>query len=380
MSTIDIFNQLINQYTGSISNIQSGSIAIGQELFNNIALISVAVLGLNHLLKKNVDMVEANLELIKWLMYLIFFYGFITNYPKIYPFIFNGIQEIGNYLGAKASGAPVNISPENMISIGFRITKKIFTINLKFNLIRDFFMILISVLAACVVMYCFAVITIELILVQIGSQIILAGGIFLLAFSGFQWTRDYAERYVHTFFHIGIKMIFVYILVGLGIGLAQNWAQILDQAPEGHIIDDYIAVMMSTFVYYKICLKLPDQAVSYLTGRLSMGFDSAASVNAAVKSVAKIPAVATTITAGIQGAGIAVGIAKQAAKTSLESQGKKESAFNVGIETIKTLGAANKAVKQEAWDRKVNDTTGGKIAKKIEETLPKPVNESKEGN
>ena len=63
-------------------------------------------------------------------------------------------------------------------------------------------------------MYCFAVIGLELILVQIGSQIILAGGIFLLAFSGLQWTRDYAERYVHTFFHIGIKMIFIYILVG----------------------------------------------------------------------------------------------------------------------------------------------------------------------
>ena len=74
-------------------------------------------------------------------------------------------------------------------------------------------------------------IAIELLLLQIGSQIILAGGIFLLAFSGLEWTRDYAERYVHTFFHIGVKMLFIYILVGIGAGLTKNWAQILDNIP-----------------------------------------------------------------------------------------------------------------------------------------------------
>ena len=72
-ASVDIFNQLINQYTGCITNLQSGSIAIGLEIFNSIALMSVALLGLNHLLRRNVDMVEANLELINWLMYLIFF-------------------------------------------------------------------------------------------------------------------------------------------------------------------------------------------------------------------------------------------------------------------------------------------------------------------
>ena len=80
VNDMTIFNQLINQYTGSISNIQSGSIALGKELFNAIALLSVGLLGINHLLRKNVDMVEANIELIRWLIYLNVFYVFITNY------------------------------------------------------------------------------------------------------------------------------------------------------------------------------------------------------------------------------------------------------------------------------------------------------------
>ncbi len=371
--TADIINQLINQYTGSIVNIQAGSIDIGKELFSNLALMSLGLLGLTHLLRKNVDMAEAHLDLIKWLIYLDIFYLFITNYYRIYPCIFNAILQIGNYLGAKAGGGNVvDITPANMLHIGFTISKSMLANNVYNNLFRNLPLVFISLFAAAVVLYCFAVIGLELILVQIGSQIILAGGLFLLAFSGLQWTRDYAERYVHTFFHIGIKMIFIYILVGIGAGLAQSWSQVIKNASIGQIIDYDIAVCLSTFIYYKLCIKIPDQAVSFLTGRLSMGFDSAASVNAVVKGIAKIPAAAVGLSAGVEGISKAVSVAGQLAKTSLESQGKKDNLLNSGWETVKTLGEANKEIKQEAWDRKVDDTRGGKIAKNIMSKLPKP--------
>jgi len=316
-----------------------------------------------------VDMVEANIELIRWLIYLDCFYAFITNFPSVYAFVYNSIQQIGNYLGSKANGSPVNISPGNIISIGFDMSKKILFSNIKFNLFRSVLMVPLSIVTAGVVMYCFAVIGIELILVQIGSQIILAGGIFLLAFSGLQWTRDYAERYVHTFFHVGIKMIFIYILVGIGAGLAQNWTQILDQAPLTQIMDTYLVVGLSSFVFYRLCVKVPDQAVSYLTGRLSMGFDAASSVNAAIKGVPKIAKGAVGVVAGFQGMGKAISMANQVGKANVVSQGKEANFGNVGFEAIKTLGAASKA----EWDKKVDETKGGKLAKDILAAIPKPV-------
>src|ERR1039457_5921065 len=79
-----ILNQVIDQYTGGISNIQSESASIGLGLFNTIAAISIALLAFNHLLRKNVDMVDSNFELIKLLIYLNFFYYFIVNYNYIY--------------------------------------------------------------------------------------------------------------------------------------------------------------------------------------------------------------------------------------------------------------------------------------------------------
>lgn len=366
--TVDIINQLINQYTGSITNLQTGSIALGRELFNAIALISIAVLGLNHLLRKNVDMVDADIELIRWLIYLNFFYAFITNFSGIYSFVYSSIQQIGNYLGTQAAGKAVDISPSNIFHIGITLSLKILGSNITLNLFRNILYPLISVITAAVILFCFASIGLELILVQIGSQIILAGGIFLLAFSGFQWTRDYAERYVHTFFHVGIKIIFIYILVGLGAELAQGWSQVVVNAPWGKVLDYDIAVGLSAYIYYKLCVKVPDQAVSWLTGRLAMGFDAAADVKTGIKTAVKIPVAAAGLVAGIQGMNKAVSVASQVAKTTLESQDKKTNLENMGAEVVRTLGAAGKV----EWEKKVDETKGGKLAKNILATIPKP--------
>jgi len=381
--TTDIINQLINQYTGCITNIQIGSITLGKELFNAIAVISVALLGLNHLLRKNADMVEANIELIKWLVYLDFFYAFITNFPGIYSSVYSAIQQIGNYLGTQAAGKTVDINPANIFHIGVTLSLKILGSNITLNLFRNLLYPLVSVLTAAIILFCFASIGLELILVQVGSQIILAGGIFLLAFSGFQWTRDYAEKYVHTFFHVGIKMIFIYILVGVGVDLAQGWSQVVINAPWNKVIDCDIAVGLSTFIYYKLCTKIPDQAVSWLTGRLSMGFEAAASVSGAVslpkktyeivkhiqEGYIKVKDSAAKIDADRQGDAKAKSVAVQVARMNLEAQGNKmPTTQEIQNEAIKTLGAARKA----EWDKKVDDTDGGKLAKNILDAIPKP--------
>ena len=78
--------------------------------------------------------------------------------------------------------------------------------------------------------------------------------------------------------------------------------------------------------------------------------------------------------AGIQGISKAVSTANQVARTTLASQGKKANPLNTGWETVKTLGAAKKV----EWDKKVDDTKGGKLAKNILATIPKPKKITKE--
>lgn len=368
---VSIFNQLLGQYNGGISAIQAGSIEIAKELFNAIALLSVAVLGINRLLSKNVDMIESNIELIRLLIYLNVFYLFISQYDQLLPLIINSFRAAGIYMGSKASGYALSTNPGDIINIGVSIASKILNAAKNHTSLANIGLSLIAVASAGVVLYCFGVVAIELILIDIGSRIILSACIFLLAFAGSTWTREYAEHYVHAFFHIGVKMLIVYILVGLGAGLTKNWTQILDNLPIGQIIEYYIAVIMASFMYYKICQKLPDQAVVYLTGRFPMNYDTASSINAVLKDTFKMAKGAVGGVPGIVGFTKAVNAANQSARVTLKEQGKKENVVNTGWETIKTLGAARTEVKQEEWDRKINDTQGGKMAKDILANMPK---------
>ncbi len=279
---VSIFNQLLGQYNGSISAIQSGSIEIAKELFNAIALVSVAVLGINRLLSKNVDMVESNIQFIRLLIFLNVFYLFISQYDQFLPFIINSFKQAGIYMGSKASGYTISTNPGNIINIGVSIASKILNVAKNQTSLANIGLSLIAVPAAGVVLYCFGIIAIELILIDIGSRIILSACIFFLAFAGSTWTREYAEHYVHAFFHIGLKMLLVYILVGIGAGLTQHWSRILDHVPPDQIMEYYVAVIMASFVYYKLCQKLPDQAVVYLTGRFPMNYDTASTVHSAI--------------------------------------------------------------------------------------------------
>ena len=383
-AAVSIFNQLLGQYNGSIVSIQAGSIEIAKELFNAIALVSVAVLGINRLLVKDVDMVGSNMELIRLLIYLNVLYLFISQYDQFLPYIINSFRSAGIYMGSKASGYVLTTNPGDIINIAVSIASKILNVAKNQTSLVNFGMSLIAVIAAGVVLYCFGTIAIELVLIEIGSRIILAAGIFLLAFAGSSWTREYAEHYVHAFFHIGVKMLFIYVLVGIGAGLTQNWSKVLDNVPIGQIMEYYIAVIMASFVYYKICQKVPDQAVVYFTGRLSMNFETASTIHSAItktregivgtiKNVKAAGAGLEGISAGIQGMSKAVSTARKVGEASLAGQGKKVNLESVGIEAIKTLGAAAKV----EWDKEVDETRGGKLAKNILATIPKPKRVSK---
>jgi len=381
-TVMTIFDQLTGQYSGSIAAIQSGSIMLGKELFNCIALLSVGLLGINRLLRKNVDMVESNIDLIRWLIYLNVFYLFITEYDQFLPLIMRSFQQAAAFLGAQTSGTYTIPTPSGIISNGFNVGLKILGIGLKQTLFLNFGASLVTVIAVVVILYCFGMIAVELLLIQIGSQIIFAGGIFLLAFSGLEWTRDYAERYVHTFFHIGVKMLFMYVLIGIGAGLTDTWAQALDNIPLNLTFQYDFAIVMATFVYYMLCQKIPSQAAVYLTGRLSMNYEAVPSLPDVVKgsmAMGKKAAVAGTgMVAGIQADAKANSAARQAAVSSFQAQGKTATPQEIQNEAVKTLGAARQAIRQAEWDKVVDATQDGKVAKSIVDNIPQVTTDTKQ--
>ena len=247
-----IFNQLTQQYSDSVVKLHAGSLVIGKELFYCIALFSVGLLGIRHLLTKSVDMVSAHLDLIRWLIYLNVFYLLMTN-DQLLPLIMTSFQQAGAYLGAQVTGSYTMPTPAGIISNGFNVAMKILGLGFKHTLFLNVGMALITVIAVVVILYCFGMIAVELLLIQIGSQIILAVGIFLLAFSGLSWTRVYATHYINTNFHLGVRMLFMYVMIIIGAGLTDTWAKTLNNVPLNLTFQYDLAMVMATFVFYVLC-------------------------------------------------------------------------------------------------------------------------------
>ena len=371
---VSLFNNLLGQYNGSIIGIQQGSIAIGKELFWYIALISVAVLGINRLLSKNVDMVESNIELVKLLIYFNVFYLFIDQFPQLLGVIVSSFKQAAFYMGGKigtATGSSANsafmvaTNPGQILDQGVGIATTILSLTLKKFTWTNLGMALLAVPCGLVVLYCFACIAIKIVIIEISSKIILSAGIFLLAFSGSSWTRDYATRYIGAFFGIGIQMMFTYLLVGIGGGLINTWQNQLSNIPAGQQIETYVAVIMAAFVYYKLCLTLPEQAAAYLSGSLTLNTDKGLSAGGAA-ALAGLAAFGTVkglagMAAGAQGAQKAW----KATQDVRKSQISKSAVGGKVDSPIKTLSGAAFKMVQERWDGKVDKTSGSKLAQKI---------------
>lgn len=391
-TAVTIFNQLMGQYNGGITLIEQGSIDIAKELFNVLATISVAVLGINRLLNRNVDAVETNIELIKLLIYFNVFYLFISQYDQLLPLIVTSFKAAGIYMGSKVSQYAVVSNPGDVINTGVTICSQLLSSIKNQNLFMNFAMSLVGVGAAAVVLFCFGRIAIELVLIEIGSRIILAAGIFLLAFSASQWTREYATRYINTFFIVGIKMCFIYLLVGLGGGLTKTWSTQLQNVSSGNTLELFIAIIMASFVYYSLCISVPDMAATYLTGNVSMNTGRGMGIGtAAVMAGAGLFAVGKTVMKGAEGiVGFtrSVNAANNSAINQTKKDGSDSNAFKTSFLAVKTLGSASaKTVvddlkgQLENWDSKVNTTFGGRVAQKIknQETTQNTSANTKEG-
>lgn len=374
MDAVTVFNNIIQQYDQAIQPMTLLSTVLARETFTKLALITVAVSLCNHLLRTQVDAADANVELFKTMLTLYFFFLLIQSYPQWLPLIGKTFKSVGIHLATEVgqvSGADFARNPGLIVSQGLAIGMKMLSLGFKISGWRNLGLTLIAVICAGVVIYCFIRIAIEVLLVDIGSRIILGVGVFMLGFAGSEWTKDYANKYISTMFNLGIKMLFIYVLVGIGCNITNRWIEDLVQGGQGAFLDNIVAIVTATGVYYMICLKVPDMAASLLSGQTAPGFGSGDANVRSIVTGSKIAAVgAVGAVVGGMGAAKAVSAAWNAARV----QGS-ESPQTPGAHVAKGLGTAAGAVRtlgsamgdrmKEKFSEAVRNTSGGRLAHKI---------------
>lgn len=207
-------------------------------------------------------------KLTRKLVVFAFLYGLILTIPFWLWRLLDGFA----FLGEDLTGV-TGLSPSAVLDTGVRL---FFTMFLSWEGIASFvnpIAVGLRVFTALALLLAFVLIAAYLLRVLIESSLALGGLPFFLAFSGHKLTWGLAEGYLKYLVHLGVRIFVVYLLVGIGSGLAGIWESILRDAPLFSIFTDphiFLAIPMTAVIWAGLVFHLPGAIAREIVGPLSM--------------------------------------------------------------------------------------------------------------
>jgi type IV secretion system protein TrbL len=216
-----------------------------QRLFAILATLEFAVSGLFWALGRDgLDAVAA--ALLRKFMLLAFLFSLIWQFPLWLPVVTRGFETAGQ----TASGTQV-VNPSQIFDYGLTIGGHILLAVDDAGVLTDPSGVFLGEVTVLIVILAYALIAVQLCVTLCEVSIVLTGGVLFLGFAGFRVTAPFAEGYLLFAFQTGIKIYLLYLLVGVGTGLSQQWAAIdfrLTQTAQPPTLGPQFAVMTGALV------------------------------------------------------------------------------------------------------------------------------------
>src|SRR5437870_2424377 len=197
-----------------------------------------------------------------------FFYALLLNGGTWIPAVIQGFSQAG----ATAAGI-TNLSPTGVFDQGLSLANKILNATADLGLLDGFFASLIAGITALVVVIAFAIIAAQLLVVLVESFIVIGAGILFLGFAGSRWTKFFTERYLSYLASVGVKLFVLYLIMGVGMGIASRWIPILERGGFSPI--PFFYVMGGSLVFVFLTWHIPSVAGSMMAGAVSLSLADA---------------------------------------------------------------------------------------------------------
>jgi type IV secretion system protein TrbL len=139
--------------------------------------------------------------------------------------------------------------------------------------------------------------------------------LIFLGFGASRWTVPYTERYISLVVSTGVRLMVLYMIIGLGQTLSNTWVQEASQiALSTAGLQSLFGLLASVIVFMALAWQVPKLASSILQGSLQMGSsDLIAPAMSAAVTAGTIAAVAATGGAALAGGAAALGAGGAAA-------------------------------------------------------------------
>jgi type IV secretion system protein TrbL len=277
-------------------------------LFAILALIEFAVSGAYLLLEKT-DLQGWTASLVRRIMWIGAFYALLLNGRTWIDAIIGSFVDIGRF----ASGAVTGIAPGDVMARGLEITAALLEGAGKSGLLLNIGTSLALVIAAVLTLLGFIAITIQFVVAMVESYLVVAAGYIFLGFGGSRFTAPYVERYIGLAVSVGVKIMVLYLLIGLGMSLSDGWlasAAAVPAAPQPAM--SAFEIMGAGLIFTAVCWQAPKLVSSVMGGFPALtGGDLVATtgtiVGGAVLAASTAGASLASLAAAASGGGAAAG-------------------------------------------------------------------------
>jgi type IV secretion system protein TrbL len=231
-------------------------------------------------------------------VYLMIVNGFSWMYLVIQSF---------SRIGAAISGLPA-LSPQSVLQAGLSMTSTLFNSPTTNGLISGIELGFVEGTLALVVGAAFLIVAVELLLTLVKAYLTTGLGVILLGFGGNHFTASASEGYFTNVIRIGVKLLFFYAVLAIGMQMVAQWEASLEAACKP--IVTAVPLISSYYVPLSKIMTTVCSGTISLTGMLDY---AALAVVFATVTVA-VPSMASELVGGT--VGLALGHAFEAAYTA----------------------------------------------------------------
>jgi type IV secretion system protein TrbL len=280
------------------------------------------------------------LSLIKKLLVISFFYAVLINGQTWIPAIVNSFAQ----LGATAAGVSVVQNPSDIMTQGVQIVSDLLTKISATNLLTQPGGAITTILAACIVLASYIIITLHYVVTRLESIIVMSAGYIFLGFGGSRWTSPYFERYISLAVGTGVRLMLIYLMLGVFKTISSNWIATMNGYTADQPITQIFPTLMSMLLFAFASWMIPKMAASIASGTLGTGAADLVGIGAEIGKGAALGAATVAAVVATGGAGAVAGGALAATETAggMEGAGAATSAASAvsGLGDAATTGAS----------------------------------------
>jgi len=261
-----VLDGIASQYRDASRLWRPRLLPIAQQLFMVLASLEFTVSGAIWALRRDsLDDIAAKF-LLKFAL-VAFLLALITSFTYWIPPIVNGFAAAGE----RAIGSSATVSPSGIIDIGRQTALTVLNTLDIGVMLRNPAMALFGALAALIIAVAYVVIATQLVLVLIESYVVLGGGVLLLGFAAFRGTAAFAENLIAYTFGVGIRVFFLYLIVGLGSQIARSWIPLIQTSTFFGPSSPLLEVVGGAIIFMVMTMRIPRVVAHRISGHASFG-------------------------------------------------------------------------------------------------------------